>query len=210
MKHAEALMIAQEWVERLRPSCTRIEVAGSIRRGKDEPSDIEIVAIPDLTPPPMPRAVFGQKMQDLRVYKTRLEAILAEFEEDVSNGISLKANGPKYKKLHIFRHGGFLIQLDLFLVTWPATWGVQYVIRTGPGSDNNNFSEWIVTQRHLGGQLPNGYRVQKGAVWEGELKVPEEELASAECIGFDEEMDFLNFLELGWIEPGERRAKWAR
>jgi hypothetical protein len=29
-------------------------------------------------------------------------------------------------------------------------------------------------------------------------------------LSMPEEVDFLNFLELGWIEPGERRAKWAR
>jgi DNA polymerase/3'-5' exonuclease PolX len=46
MKYQEALKIAQETVELLRPHCERIEIAGSIRREKPEPNDIEIVAIP--------------------------------------------------------------------------------------------------------------------------------------------------------------------
>jgi hypothetical protein len=29
-------------------------------------------------------------------------------------------------------------------------------------------------------------------------------------IGFGEEIDFLKFLGLGWIEPGEREARWKK
>ena len=46
MKLQEGLMLADEIMERLRPYCQRIEVAGSIRRQRPSPADIDIVLIP--------------------------------------------------------------------------------------------------------------------------------------------------------------------
>jgi DNA polymerase/3'-5' exonuclease PolX len=44
---AQARQLAQELATiHLRPACERIEVAGSVRRGKSEVSDVELVAIP--------------------------------------------------------------------------------------------------------------------------------------------------------------------
>src|SRR4030043_2240230 len=47
MKLLEASQIAVELVSKLIPYCDKIEVAGSIRRGKGEVRDIDIVAIPN-------------------------------------------------------------------------------------------------------------------------------------------------------------------
>lgn len=44
--YTEAYKIALEVLEKLKPHCERIEIAGSIRRKKAEVGDIEIVAIP--------------------------------------------------------------------------------------------------------------------------------------------------------------------
>jgi len=46
MNLTEAQRIAQIVKSELSPHCERIEIAGSIRRGKPEVKDIEIVAIP--------------------------------------------------------------------------------------------------------------------------------------------------------------------
>ena len=43
---ARALMLAQGLIETLRPHCERIEIAGSLRRGKPDVGDIELVCIP--------------------------------------------------------------------------------------------------------------------------------------------------------------------
>jgi len=43
---AEARKLAEQMVERLRPACDKIEIAGSVRRGKPEVKDIEIVCLP--------------------------------------------------------------------------------------------------------------------------------------------------------------------
>ena len=46
MKLEEAYQIAEKVKKQLEPYCDRIQIAGSLRRGKTEVKDIEIVAIP--------------------------------------------------------------------------------------------------------------------------------------------------------------------
>lgn len=210
MKHADALRIAQELVERLRPACTRIEIAGSVRRGKPDVKDIEIVAVPDLTFPPVDRPVFGQPAP--KIYATKLDKLLAQFHDE--GWLKREKIGPKYKKVLIdpqkfgielggdSMFGG--ISLDLFLVTPPAEWGVLMAIRTGPA----DFSHWCVTRQRNGGVMPNTHRCQDGAVWLGatEEKHPD----PSTKLSMSEEIDFLKFLGLEWIEPGEREARWMK
>jgi len=46
MKYGDAIAIAKKYKDLLSPYCSRIEIAGSIRRAKPEVGDIELVAIP--------------------------------------------------------------------------------------------------------------------------------------------------------------------
>jgi DNA polymerase/3'-5' exonuclease PolX len=208
MKHADALLIAQGLVERLAPACTRIEIAGSIRRGMSEVKDVEIVAIPDLTPLPPPRPMFGQPRPQW--HKTALDKLV--FEMCLEGWMRPEKSGEKYKKLivdpeHFGIDLGFMrnkINLDLFLVTPPAEWGVQMVIRTGPA----DFSHWCVTRIKVGGGLPNHLIVEDGAV--GDRVATDKGEARRGIIPMPEEIDFLNILGLGWIEPGEREARWRK
>lgn len=192
MKRDKALKIAETLMGRLRPVCARIEVMGSIRRGKEDVKDIELLAIPDMTPPPPPRLEFGKPK--FKVFRTRLDMVLEEMFTE--NLIRRHKDGFKYKKLEWI--GNDRIMVDLFLVSPPATWGVQAVIRTGPAE----FSHWCVTSRRSGGALPNGYRVENGAVWEKD--------ETENMTGFETEQEFLDFLGLGWVEPGERVAGWKK
>lgn len=59
MSLRQARATAFEMVEALRPYCHRVEVAGSVRRGRDWINDIEIVAIPKATIEPAPTDLFG-------------------------------------------------------------------------------------------------------------------------------------------------------
>jgi hypothetical protein len=218
MKREEALLVADRMIEYLRPACIgfepgrglgMIEIAGSLRRGKAEIDEIDLVLIPDLSPPPRPRAEFGKPVP--KVYETGIDKLIDEL--DKAGEITITQNGPRSKKF-IYRSG---IRFDLYLVRPPATWGVQYAIRTGP----REFSHWIVTRRSgravlpngssvRGGALPDGYRVQGGAVWEGETKVPDKELLELEPVGFETEESFLDWLGLGWVFPEDRVAKWNK
>ncbi len=214
MKYPDALDITNWMVKALQPTCVRCEPAGSMRRRRVEVHDIEIVAIPDLTPP---RVQFGQR----KIFKTRLDEVLNQLFEEKFIGLEL--NGDKQKKLNVYRPGDWnpVIQIDLFLCTPPSQWGVLFAIRTGPAKPENNFSRWIVTQRWKGGCLPDGYFVKHNVVWvESEIHeedVPDNPVKAVKVmtatnhIPMPEEMDFLNFLELGWIEPGNRMVRhWVR
>lgn len=196
--YSQALEEAARMISILRPVCPTIAIAGSLRRGtKDRIDEIDLVGIPDLVPPPLPRAVFGNPMP--KVFETKIDKLIDELHKEEK--IFIKQNGPRSKK---FLSLEAEVSFDLYLVRPPARWGVQYMIRTGPF----DFSTWIVSQRHKRGALPNGYRVQGGAVFEGEEKVKDRELLYIPSIGFDAEESFFEFLEIDYIEPCKRAARW--
>jgi hypothetical protein len=112
-----------------------------------------------------------------------------------------KKSGDRYKQLWL-KYAG--IAVDLFLVLPPAQWGVQAVIRTGPAE----FSHWMVTKKSKGGALPDGYIVEDGVVGKRVFSLKGEVRGNA--ISMPEEIDFLNFCGLGWIEPKDRVARWQR
>ncbi len=197
MLYKNALRIAEQWVEYFRPACTRIEIKGSVLRRKAEPKDIEILAIPDLTPPPSSRIEFGKPIP--KQYKTNLDVLLAAMIE--KNIIYLRAGGEKYKKIYLLTE---YIQIDLFLVTAPAQWGVQSVIRTGP----SDFSHWMVTRKSRGGALPDEYIVADGAV--GERVRGDGGDGRKGVIPMPEEIDFFTLCGLEWIEPIHREARWKK
>lgn len=206
MKHNIALTTAEALMEHLRPVCVRIEIAGSIRRLKPDVKDIEIVAAPEMTPVKRAMLKFGEPIPPL--YKTALDKMLDEMIKD--DAITLLLDGDRFKKFYL-KYAG--IKVDLFLNIPPSHWGVQMVIRTGP----EDFSHWVVCQ-HPRGPLPEGHFVKHQVVWvESEIKkheVPENPdkaivlLTATNHLSMPEEIDFLKFLELGWLEPKERVAKW--
>lgn len=219
MRLEEALRAAESMMDLLRPACEGFEpggslgsisIAGSLRRRVDKNFDeIDLIMIPDLSPPPLPRAEFGKPIP--KIYKTKIDKLLAELVD--RGDLIQKTAGDRAKR---FFWEVKKIKLDLYLVRPPATWGVQYAIRTGP----EDFGHWLVTRRSgsahssihgrvRGGALRDGYRVQGGAVWEGEEKIPDKELLEKTPIGFETEEDFFSFLGLNWIEPEDRVARWG-
>ena len=156
--------LAGELVGELQPTCQRLAVAGSLRRGQDRVGDVELVAIPD-----------GALLDEC------CNAWLAAgriTQRRKSNG-NLLAWGPRYKA---FVYDG--IAVDLFITT-PPQWGLIYLIRTGPGSSDQarwpgGANQMLVTARSRGGLLPDAMddtlRIADGWVWRGDrrLETPEE------------------------------------
>jgi len=166
---------------------------------KAEPKDIEILAIPDLMPPPRNKIEFGKPIP--KVYKTGLDFLIDEMIK--SDVCYLKAGGDKYKKIWLKKES---IQVDLFLVTPPAEWGVQSVIRTGPA----DFSHWMVTRKSIGGALPDEYIVADGAVGKRERPRGFTNDLRSGVIPMPEEIDFFKLCGMEWIEPCQRVARWTR
>lgn len=194
MKLEQARAIAEDKVRMFAPFCERVEIAGSIRRGKPEVKDIEIVAQPRIT-----------ALQD--IFGTVVDVVSA------LNGINFDAlglvvkKGPRYKKISL-KEG---ISLDLFIVMPPATWGVIFALRTGP----DEWSKWAVTRRAMGGGLPTDMRVDDGRVLRGGRAVVAETGLVTGYVGGDpvptpEEADFLRLVGCADAPPSERRAQWGR
>jgi DNA polymerase/3'-5' exonuclease PolX len=197
MHYDDALRIAKNLVEEFSPVCARIEIKGSICRGKREPNDIEILAVPDLKTPFAGKLEFGKPIPKL--YKTRLDALIGKMDE--AQICFIKASGEKYKKIWLIEER---IQVDLFLVTPPSEWGVQSVIRTGPA----DFSHWMVTRKSRGGALPDEYIVADGAVGQRVRTIRGD--VRQGVIPMPEEIDFFKLCGLEWVEPSQRVAKWTK
>lgn len=168
----QARNVAERIVERLKKHCTRIEIAGSVRRCKPEVGDIEIVAEPLPT-----YDLFN----------------VATYDPHELDGVAwtdwgrLVKDGHKYKQIELLDG----INLDLFIVTPPAQWGVIFTIRTGSAE----FSHRLVTTRQHGGLMPSNYRIQDGAVW-----------SNNHIIETPEEADVFNLFGVEYIKPELRTA----
>ncbi|MCC6457844.1 MAG: hypothetical protein IT328_23005 [Caldilineaceae bacterium] len=154
--YAQVMHVASGLVEQLRPACHRIEIAGSLRRKRPMVGDIEIVAIPR-----MDVDLFGTPLDT-----TELDHLLAQCPVDIHK------NGKKYKQFTYFAPLGYTYKADLFLQPDPATWGVNFLLRTGSA----DFSRRMVTSKAYGGLKPNDLEVRDGRVWDDghALHTPEE------------------------------------
>lgn len=167
----EAFNLAVGITAKLADYCQRIEIAGSVRRQKPEVGDIEIVAIPNQS-----IDMFGNSTSD-----HWLDVV--DWEKHFGKIIK---GGHKYKQIELFEG----VNLDLFIVTPPAQWGVQFLIRTGPA----DFSHRFVTHKAQGGMLPGYLRVQDGAIW-----------SNNHIVETPEEADVFSLIGIPYIEPGDRK-----
>lgn len=113
---AEAERIAAEILADVAPFTERVEVAGSIRRGKAEVGDIEIVATPRLAP----AGLFGD-----RTVSALWEHLCTSESYSFIKGD--RADG-RYHQLQHRAYAG--LQVDIFLAQ-PDNWGWILLVRTG-------------------------------------------------------------------------------
>lgn len=178
---AQVSAIAQALVASFRPYCERIEIAGSLRRGKPTVGDIELVAVPA----GVPTDLFGNRQVDK---PTAMDAYLSELP------ITLLKNGAKYKQFSFKSRMGELYTVDLFLQPDPETWGVNFMIRTGSA----DFSRMMVTKKNKGGWCPDNYHFREGRIWH-----------KGEVLSTPEERDVFDVLDVPWVEPRDREVPHA-
>jgi DNA polymerase/3'-5' exonuclease PolX len=157
-----AKRIADELLDRLRPACIQIEIAGSIRRRSRYVHDIEIVAEPWLD------VVFTVDLfgEAKTLHHSRLDDALADLQDEQAlRSFPGAKHGDRFKQFAIAPTG---IKLDLFVVRQPAQWGALMAIRTGPA----HYSHWLVTPRRQGGAMPSHLRQRDGALWDGDELIP--------------------------------------
>lgn len=164
---AEMRGYAEHLVALLAPGCARLEVAGSIRRRRPDPADVEVVAIARCEPAGFD--LFENPVGEVDVLDARCHALRAAgvFADRLGKD-GKAAFGPRFKRVVWTPPGApDSVAVDLF-VTVAEAWGLQLVLRTGPG----DFNHRLVTPERQRGWLPDGLRVDGGALWRDGRRVP--------------------------------------
>lgn len=212
MNLKDASYIAEDLRNFIEPVClpgTSL-VVGSVRRKKMDVHDVEIIGAPL---PGRPAPEFGNPLS--ATFESHLDKILYELEkrEILTRG---RGNGPR-KKEYVVNTSFYGLEtlnpfrVEFYLVLPPAQWGVGCVIRTGPGSPDDHFSKWCVTNRADGGLMPDGYKQRHLAVWSvDQLDSKLEPRKGEQPVPMPTEQDFFSFLGLPYIEPPARHARWRR
>lgn len=177
-----ARQLGRELVDFLGSGAERIEVAGSLRRGRPDVGDLEIVAESSRM------TINDGFFEEAIVWHVDqlVEALVA------SGRLELLSGGDRYTKLRDPRTG---LQVDLFMVKPPASWGVILTIRTGPAE----FSQALVTDARR-----RGFHVRDGALHKGALACADNRFAKCEVIPTPTEEAFFAALGRPYIAPEHR------
>lgn len=188
---ADATRVAQELYGQLDPACSRLAIAGSIRRGKPDIGDVELVAIPRLRQEVA--SLWGGTAQTSVLNETLAMLEGQRPERTHSAMLERLSGGERYVKL---RHLASGLQVDLF-ITSPDQWGLILLIRTGPA----DYSQWVVTYARR-----RGYHVCGGWLRIGLAAHDDSKPCGHQVVPTPEERDVYSALALPWVEPADRRA----
>ena len=125
MKLADAKVLADRICTVLGPFCERVEIAGSIRRGRSEVGDVDIVALPKAVD--LPGGLVGTVHWNVsQVWKTLIPRAFKK------SWMTVEASGQELLRSS-FLDGAF--QVDVYRAK-PETWGVILLVRTGSKEHN--------------------------------------------------------------------------
>ncbi len=177
MKLEEIRGLAEKFVKENNNLCVRMEIAGSIRREKAEPKDIEIVAIPKYN---VGRNLFGQEISRKNVLWKWIES--CHRADGAKAGFDIiKGSGdcPKYVQLQV--HNG--PKIDIFFAT-QENWGWIFFLRTGPKAWNIKAVQILAKK---------GYSFGDGYIKKREI-----------FIDITTEKAIFKLLRWNWIKPRDR------
>lgn len=181
----EATRHAQSIIESFRPFCDRIEVAGSIRRGKPWVHDVEIVCIPksqrrERTVVVQPADIFTAEVTK-KVTDVIRDAGYIECLESWAKTIVKGAKLGEAKYTQFITHEG--VKVDMFTAT-PENWGYIFMIRTGSAEYSHAM---------LGRANKFGMKGEDGMLTRHGQPIP-----------VREEKDFFELVGLPFVAPHER------
>jgi DNA polymerase/3'-5' exonuclease PolX len=128
---AKAISVAREVAAILAPNCQRIIVAGSLRRGKAEVGDIEVVYIPKFEMGNVPGDMFAEE----RVNLADRAIALMEARGILARRTNVNGSTMFGSKNKLMEHCDSGIPADLFS-TNEDSWFNYLVCRTGPAESN--------------------------------------------------------------------------
>lgn len=216
MQYEDALRLGLELKGLLAPASARIEVAGSVRRHKAEPKDIEIVCQPSRydtykeRPGDLPIPYINSVDQAMHELVEAGTIQLGDPFEQNKDGKVIVCKAPFSEKYYRVKYKGE--KVDVFVCTPPASWGVEFLLRTGDGGHNI----WIVTKGYPRGIYFRQGRLVRHMDSRGRY-IPDAQIAKPhgcvpgkchlEVIKTPEEIDVFRALNLDYIKP-EDRVKW--
>ena len=186
MTLADADHIAGQIVEALSPHTERIAIAGSIRRRRPEPHDIEIVAIPKPYDVGLFKSGIATVVEDWPKVKGELGPACKYTQRLVPVGGLLAVVRPYHERGNALEPEK--VKLDLFFAT-PANWGLILAIRTGSAA----YSHKVLAC----GWRRRGYVSSGGVLCSdlfGEREIREEE-------------DLFRLLGIPWALPEQREVE---
>lgn len=139
----DALTVARAVRERLHPWCVRIDIAGSIRRRRPEVGDIELVALPRYEDESVAATGMFDGPTTRRVNLLAVAVDELVRQGDLADHPEDHKRGERYAKLV---HPPTGMQIDLFMPGSPGSYGLIYLIRTGPAA----YSQELVTRMKAG------------------------------------------------------------
>lgn len=138
-RYEDVWPIAQEVVGQLRPHCERAEIVGSVRRGKEHVSDLELVLAPSA--------------YDIGLLKHGLPEVVDRWE--IIKGKLIPGKTRYTQRMH---PSG--IKLDLFLAN-ETNFGYLQALRTGPA----NYSIRLVVRcKEMGFECVDGNLMRDGKI----------------------------------------------
>jgi len=172
----------------LAPDCERLEAAGSVRRGRPEVKDLEVVAIP--------RFREIQDENDLYRQPKMVNCLKDHLNKMAAMGlITLTKNGGRYMAFDWMNTG---LRVDLFTAT-EETWPLVYMVRTGPPAFNMMLLE---RAQDLGYRILWGTGIfREEDILPGE---PPEPRTGAKPIPVETEADIFALLGMDYIPPNKR------
>lgn len=147
--------IARHMVKVMNPWFDRLEIAGSVRRKREDVGDIELVGIPS-------QYTMGGIDHAINAYG---QPPVLRYREAAHGG--LVARGERYRALY---EPDAKLNVDLFIVRPPAQWGLIFCLRTGPAEFGKNL---LMRLRSRNLQAKDGRILSIGT--RGTLNTPEEE-----------------------------------
>jgi DNA polymerase/3'-5' exonuclease PolX len=192
---------AQDLMGLLAPYCERIQIAGSIRRGKEMVKDIDLVAIPKMT---SKRSLF----EPTKVEET-------EFHDTLATTLRVTADGPRLIRGTILSSAAVStsaplmnasmiapsrsIQVDVYLAT-AESWATLLLIRTGSAEHNI----WMCGRaRACGGKL---HADGSGLEVPGQYDPIAQRTVNNQVIHAKTEEEIFKAMGLPYAEPGKREC----
>jgi DNA polymerase/3'-5' exonuclease PolX len=177
MPYNKAYDIAKRFMAYIMPYCSKVSIAGSVRRECEYVGDIEVVALP--------KDEFSMGLCFPEGYP------------------GLVVNGTRLKR---FKYPDKGLQIELYIVVNEADWGRILAIRIGSSAyahlqlmTQANRLGWIGTADGL--RRKKECEKTKSGIWK---ILPEYRLNPTKPPEFPTEESFFEFIEIPWIHPRER------